>query len=156
MMFGKSQKCAWFQHAYPAFLRRNGLVEAGLSALWREGIAVHSRTASIMAKVIDLNYDDLVKGWIEDAMYEKFLLAFMVDDYINIHTKHRPTGINPSPVSAKATLLLKQSDTAKAIPADSNKHNPNRGDSILLTKFLEEKMTTSLALTYATSMTSWI
>ena len=127
MMFGQSQKCAWFQHANTAFLRRNGLSEAGLSALWREGIAVHPRTARIMAKVIDLNYDDLVKGWIEDAMYKKCLLAFMV----------------------------KRLDTAKAIPADSNKHNPNGVDSVLLTEFLEEKMP-SLGLTYAASMPSWI
>lgn len=49
MMYAQSQKCSWFQHAQASFLRKNGLSETGLVALWREGMAAHPRTARAMS-----------------------------------------------------------------------------------------------------------
>ena len=103
LMFAKSQKCSWFQHINASFLRRHGLSESGLTALWQEGLTVHPRTACVMAKVVSFSYESLVQGWIEDAVYKRSLLVFMVDDYTNIHTMHRPTTEVPLSVSQKAT-----------------------------------------------------
>ena len=58
-----------------------------------------------MARVLDFNYESLVQGWIEDAVYRSSLLAFTVDDYTNVHTMHRPTGDFLSVVWKEATLL---------------------------------------------------
>ena len=44
------------------------------------------------------------------------LLVFMVDDYTNIHTRHRPTTKVPLSVSQKATLLLKRYNDIPALP----------------------------------------
>ena len=157
LMFGQSQKCSWFQHANTSFLQKNGVSETGLIALWQEGITVHPRTARVMARVLDFNYESLVQGWIEDAVYRSFLLAFMVDDYTNVHTMHRPTGDLPSVVSKKATLLLKRFDDTSAIPVDPLKpaHNPAGVDSQLLLALLIEKMP-NLSRSFVESMPSWI
>ena len=120
-------------------------------------MAVHPRTAREMSKVIDFSYEGLVRSWIQDAMNRSAMLVFMVDDYTNVHTKHRPTETNPTVVSHKATLLLKRFDDVKAIPVEGlqQTHNPDGVDSKLLVKFLLEKMST-LSLIFAASMPSWI
>ena len=157
LMFAQSQKCSWFQHINASFLRRHGLSESGLTALWQEGLTVHPRTARVMAKVVSFSYESLVQGWIEDAVYKRSLLVFMVDDYTNIHTMHRPTTEIPLSVSQKATLLLKRYDDIPALPVGemSNVHNPVGVDEQLLLALLKEKMP-FLSTSFAEYMPDWI
>ncbi|XP_065051273.1 uncharacterized protein LOC135680946 [Rhopilema esculentum] len=157
LMFAQSQKCSWFQHINASFLRRHGLSESGLTALWQEGLTVHPRTARVMAKVVSFSYESLLQGWIEDAVYKRSLLVFMVDDYTNIHTMHRPTTEVPLSVSQKATLLLKRYDDIPALPVDemSNVHNPVGVDEQLLLALLKEKMP-FLSMSFAEYMPDWI
>ena len=131
------------------YLRRDGVSETGLVALWKEGMAVDPRTARVMSKCIHLSYDTLVKSWIQDAVNRSVMLVVMVDDYTSIHMKHRPKETNPTAVSNKASLLLKRFDDVNAIPVDGlqETHNPIGVDSHLLVKLLLEKLPT-LSLTF--------
>ena len=87
---------------------------------------------------------------------QKKLLILMVDNYPNIHTKHRPQVLNPTQISKKATLLLKRFD----IPAISSvglptANNPAGVDRDLISRYLEEHAS-SLSKTYAQVMPNWI
>ena len=110
-----------------------------------------------MAKVVSFSYESLVQGWIEDAVYKCSLLVFMVDDYTNTHTMHRPTTEIPLSVSQKATLLLKRYDDIPALPVGemSNVHNPVGVDEQLLLALLKEKMP-FLSMSFAEYMPAWI
>ncbi len=156
MMFGQSQKCSWYQHIQASFLRQHGLSDTGLTALWQEGVSVHPRTARLMSMSINESYKEMVKSFIDKAKSNGSLLVFMVDDYTNIHTKHRPTSVVPTVVSHKATLLLKCFDNIKAIPADQSiTHNPSAVDIPELVSYLRQNMPL-LCNTFASTMPSWI
>ena len=80
----------------------------------------------------------------------------MVDDYTNVHTKHRPKDLNPNQISKKATLLLKRFDHA-AIPVTNlpESNNPVGVDPTLLEYFVKDHLS-SLMKTYAQVMPNWI
>ena len=82
------------------------------------GSIVHPRSAHSMARVVSFSYESLVHGWIEDAVYKRLLLAFMVDENTNIHTMHRPKTEDRLSVSRKATLPLKRYGNTLALPLD--------------------------------------
>ena len=100
--------------------------------------------------------DSVIKEWIADTIQQEKLLVFMVDDYTNVHTKHRPKDLNPNQISKKATLLLKRFDHA-AIPVTNlpESNNPVGVDPTLLEYFVKDHLS-SLMKTYAQVMPNWI
>ena len=85
------------------------------------------------AKKKSATYDNVIRQWIGEAVDQKKLLILMVDDYTNMHTKHRPQDLNQTQISKKVTLLLKRFDMP-AIPRLRN-HNAKDDGNVDFTSF---------------------
>ena len=49
-----------------------------------------------------------MKDFIDETIHMKCLLVVMIDDYTNIHTKHRPLDSTTSTARSMATIFLKR------------------------------------------------
>ena len=104
-MFGQSQKANWFQKVISNIAVGKGISEGGLSVLNKSGITVSKSTQRReFLKVAD-SHESVVQDFIADAINKKALLALMIDDFTNIHTKKRPTDQATSSARSMATII---------------------------------------------------
>ena len=79
-----------------------------------------------------------------------------IDDYHNIHTKHRQDSNTQTQAVHMATLLVKVFPGIPAIEKEGapSPINPNAADVVILSKILKENMS-SLSKSYPCAMPDW-
>ena len=87
----------------------------------------------------------------------KCSLVVMIDDYTNIHTKHRPLDSTTSTARSTAAILLKRFPYSPAITAHPSLAvgNPQCLSIDMISDFFERSCK-KLFLTYASVMPQWI
>ena len=90
MVYSQSQRCNSFQIALSRTLQQFGISERGLESLRNLGITAHPRTVKAQSKLSSSFHSDTVQSFIESAIENEQLFIFLIDDYHNIHTQHRP------------------------------------------------------------------
>eukprot|EP00794_Sanderia_malayensis_P020709 gene20709-22741_t len=116
MVYGQSQKANWFQVTLSRTLSQYGISDFGLASLRNVGIAAHPRTVKTASLSAAENHSESVKQFFSNAADNNHFLVFFVDDYHNIHTKHRPSEKKQTQAVHMATLLVKEFKNIKAIP----------------------------------------
>ena len=157
MMYGQSQKDNYFQVAFSRTLQQFGIEEQGLASLRNLGIAAHPRTVQAEAKLSASIHLDNVNIFFEEAIANKQLVVMFIDDYHNIHAKHRPDSNTRTQAAVHmVTLLVKVFPGISAIEKEGapSPINPNAADVVILSKILKENMT-SLSKSYACAMPDW-
>ena len=154
-MFGQSQKANWFQKVISNIAVGRGISKVGLSVLNKSGIAVSKSTQRReFLKVAD-SHESVVQDLIADAINKKALLALMIDDFKNIHTKKRPTDQATSSARSMATIIIKRFSDGSAVSIDEQIINPDGISQDMLLQ-LTAKLLPSLSTTFASSMPFWI
>ena len=97
-------------------LQQFGISEQGLQSLRNLGIAAHPRTVKAQAKLSSSPHSSHVVSFIELAIENNQFMIFCIDDYHNIHTKHRPETKTQTQAVHMTTLLLKVFPNIKAVP----------------------------------------
>ena len=156
MMYSKSQRANWFQVSLARSLQQFGISQQGLASLRNLGIVAHPRTmkASILAS--SACYLDKVKEFFQAVIENKQFIIFCIDDYHNIHTKHRPEANIQTQTVHTTTLLVKVFPNIEAVPNDFLQlllpANPE--EESLMKKIIVEHMSTC-SQTYASTMPDW-
>ena len=134
-----------------------GISEAGLTILNKSGIAMPKTTQRRELCKSAKSHDKSTAAFINDSLRNEDLLVLMIDDYTNIHTKHRPKSQETSAARTMATILLKRFKGIPGIPAKTKNavKNPDGASSDLLVRFLETSFC-KLSTSYASTMPSWI
>ena len=158
MIYGQSQKANWFQVAQSRTLKQFGISEEGLIALRNLGIAAHPHTVKSALKSSASSHLNSLSQFFQDAVDNKQFLVVMIDDYHNIHTKHRPESKTQTQAVHMSTLLVKVFPNISAISKRENQSNllseqPVEPD--IIKRVLEESLPT-LSKTYAQSMPDWV
>ena len=107
MVFGQSHKCNWFQIALSRTLSQYGISESGLSALRNLGIAAHPRTVKTATASAAFSPLQQVQNFFTEATNKEYFILIFMDDYHNIHTKHRANEKQQTHAVHMATLLMK-------------------------------------------------
>ena len=102
MMYSQSQKCNLFQVALSRTLQQFGISNEGIESLRNLGIAAHPQTIRASTKSSSFSIT-----FIEAEIENSHFMLFLIDDYHNIHTKHRPEEKTQTQAIHMATLLLK-------------------------------------------------
>ena len=155
MVYSQSQGCNSFQIALSRTLQQFGISEKGLESLRNLGITAHPRTVKVQSKLSSSVHSDTVQSFIESAIENEHLLIFLIDDYHNIHTKHRPEAKKQTQDIHMATLLLKVFPEVKAIPKNVDLHPKSPVTIPELKAFLSSNMD-NLSKTYAEIMPDWV
>lgn len=116
MVFGQSQKANWFQVALSRTLSQYRISDYGLASLRNLGIAAHPRTVKSASLSSSANHLDAVNNFFKEAVEHEYFIVFFIDDYHNIHTKHRPSAKKQTQAIHMTTLLI----NIKAIPVEGN------------------------------------
>ena len=106
MVYSQSQRCNSFQIALSRTLQQFGISERGLESLRNLGITAHPRTVKAQSKLSSSFHSDTVQSFIESAIENEQLLIFLIDDYHNIHTQHRPEAKKQTQDIHMTTLLF--------------------------------------------------
>eukprot|EP00794_Sanderia_malayensis_P004178 gene4178-4734_t len=157
MVFGQSQKANWFQVALSRTLSQYGISDYGLASLRNLGIAAHPRTVKSASLSSSANHQEAVKNFFEESVKHEHFIVFFIDDYHNIHTKHRPSEMKQTQATHMSTLLVKVFKNIKAIPIEGNSSalSQHPADASLLKEMVEECMS-HLSKSYAQDMPDWI
>lgn len=158
MIYGRSQKANWFQVALSRTLKQFGISEEGLIALRNLGIAAHPHTVKSALKSSASSHLNSLSQFFQDAVDNKQFLVVMIDDYHNIHTKHRPESKTQTQAVHMSTLLVKVFPNVSAISKDENQSTLLSQQPVephIIRKVLEESMPL-LSKTYAQSMPDWV
>ena len=157
LMFGQSQKASWFQKILSNQVVSRGISDSGLSILNKSGISASKSTQKRELQKLASSHSNTVKGFIDETIRMKCLLVLMIDDYTNIHTKHRPLDSTTSTARSMATILLKRFPDVPAITADPSLAvaNPQCLSIDLISDFFERSCK-KLFLTFASVMPQWI
>ena len=107
MGYSQSQRCNSFQIALSRMLQQFGISEKGLESLRNLGITAHPRTVKVQSKLSSSSHSDTVQSFVESAIENEHLLIFLIDDYHNIYTHHRPEAKTQTQAIHMTTLLLK-------------------------------------------------
>ena len=118
MVYSQSQRSNSFQVALSRTLQQFGITEQGLQSLRNLGIAAHPHTVKAQAKLSSLSHSNHVVSFVESAIEKNQFLIFCIDDYHNIHTKHRPESKKQTDAIHMSTLLLKVFPNIKAVPQE--------------------------------------
>ena len=157
MLYGQSQRCNWFQVALSRTLQQFGITERGLASLMNLGIAAHPHTVKASAKLSASSHTTNLASFFENIVAKKQFLAIFIDDYHNIHTKHRPESKTQTQAIHMATLLVKVFPNVAAIPKVQDQpllsELPVQIDT--MSKILLENLQ-SLSKTYAQNMPDWV
>ena len=116
MVYSQSQRSNSFQVALSRTLQQFGINEQGLQSLRNLGIAAHPHTIKVQAKLSSSCHSNHVIRFIESAIENNQFMIFCIDDYHNIHTKHRPETKSQTQAVHMTTLLLKVFPNIKAVP----------------------------------------
>ena len=95
-----------------------GISEQGLQSLRKLGIAAHPHTVKAQTKISAASHTDDVKSFVQSAIENNHFLIFCIDDYHNIHTKHRPETQKQTEAVHMSTLLLKVFPNIQAVPVE--------------------------------------
>lgn len=155
MMYSQSQKSNTFQVALSRILQQFGITKQGLESLRNLGIAAHPQTIKVLRKSSCSTHSSDVITFIDSAIKNNQFLVFCIDDYHNIHTKHRPEAKTQTQSIHMATLLLKVFPGVKAVPHHENVL-PNSPVNIQEVKVLVLSSISSLSKTYAENMPDWV
>ena len=117
MIFGQSQKSNWFQVALSRTLSQFGISECGLAALRNLGIAAHPRTIKSATAIAASGHLQELQYFFSEATNKEHFIVVFIDDYHNIHTKHRANVKEQTQVVHMATMLVKVFEDIKALPA---------------------------------------
>ena len=158
MMYSQSQKANWFQVTLARTLQQFGISDQGLASLRNLGVAAHPRTVKTASKVSAAFHLDNVACFFQQVVANKHFLVFCIDDYHNIHTKHRPDTKAQTQAIHMSTLLVKIFPNVQAISTESLKTPllpvcPVQHELVL--KFVNSGMV-DLSQTYATNMPDWV
>ena len=116
MVYSQSQRSNSFQVALSRTLQQFGISEQGLQSLRNLGIAAHPHTVKAQAKLSSSSHSNHVVSFIESAIENNQFMIFCINDYHNIHTKHRPETKTQTQAVHMTTLLLKVFPNIKAVP----------------------------------------
>ena len=155
MVYSQSQRCNSFQVALSRTLQQFGISERGLESLRNLGITAHPRTVKAQSKLSSSSHSATVQNFIKSAIENEHLLIFLIDDYHNIHTQHRPEAKKQTQDIHMATLLLKVFPEVKAIPENVGLH-PKSPVTIPELKLLISSNVDNLSKTYAEIMPDWV
>eukprot|EP00112_Aurelia_sp_Birch-Aquarium-sp1_P011254 Seg2367.2 transcript_id=Seg2367.2/GoldUCD/mRNA.D3Y31 product="NIF3-like protein 1" protein_id=Seg2367.2/GoldUCD/D3Y31 len=120
LIYGQSQKANSFQIALSRTLKQFGISEQGLMSLRNLGIAAHPHTVKAAAKSSASSHPRSLVKFFQDAVSNEKLIVVMIDDYHNIHTKHRPKSKTQTNAVHMSTLLVKVFNDVDAISKDSS------------------------------------
>ena len=115
MLYGYSQKCNWFQVNLSRTLHQFGVSERGLASLMNLGIAAHPHTVKAAAKTYAVSQSSELTNFFAGVIEKNQFIAIFIDDYHNIHTRHRPNSSNQTQSIHMATLLVKVFPNIKAV-----------------------------------------
>ena len=98
-----------------------------------------------------------MKEFSQKIIENKDFIIFCIDDYHNIHTKHRPESKTQTQSVHTATLLVKVFPNIKAVSNDSLLPllPVNPVEESLLQTFIDEQMSI-ISQTYASKMPDWV
>ena len=157
MIYSQSQRGNWFQVSLARTLQQFGISQQGLESLRNLGIVAHPRTIKASMHVSSASHLDRVKGFFETAIENEQFVIFCIDDYHNIHTKHRPETKTQTQSVHTSTLLVKVFPNIKAVLSDP--HQPllpvNPVDEKLCKKLIDENIG-NISHTYASNMPDWV
>jgi hypothetical protein len=157
MIYSQSQRANWFQISLARTLQQFGISQQGLASLRNLGIVAHPRTIKASMQASSASHIDKVKAFFHTVIENEQFIIFCIDDYHNIHTKHRPeTKVQTQSVHT-STLLVKFFPNIKAM--HNNPLQPllpvNPVEDSLLKMFIDENMS-KLSKTYASNMPDWV
>ena len=115
MLYGQSQAADWFQIATTRTLKGLGLSSRGVENVRSMGLAAHPVAVASMCKKLSSEHLFSVKKFFDNAVENEDMVIVFIDDYHNIHTKHRPSSESQTQVAHMATLLVKSLKNVKAI-----------------------------------------
>jgi hypothetical protein len=157
MIYSQSQRANWFQVSLSRTLQQFGISERGLASLRNLGIAAHPRTVLAATNASSSTHLDRVTTFFQNVIDNEQFIVFCIDDYHNIHTKHRPESKVQTQSVHTTTLLVKVFPNIKAI---RNQDTPPLlpADPVNITslaKLINQHMG-KLSQTYATNMPDWV
>ena len=156
MVYSQSQRSNSFQVALARALQQFGISEQGLQSLRNLGIAAHPHRVRAQAKLSSSSHSNTVVNFIQSAIENNQFLILCIDDYHNIHTKHRPEVKTQTQTIHMSTLLLKVYPNINAVSHEGIKLLPKSPVEIDAMKvFLADNMD-SVSKTYAESMPDWV
>ena len=156
MMYSQSQKCNLFQVALSRILQQFGISNEGIESLRNLGIAAHPQTIRASTKSSSFSHSDHVLTFIESAIENNHFMLFLIDDYHNIHTKHRPEEKTQTQAIHMATLLLKVFPEVKAVSNHGVNLLPQYPVEIPSVKRFIACSMSKLSKTYAENMPDWV
>ena len=118
MMYSRSQRANWFQLSLARTLQQFGISHQGLASLRNLGIVAHPRTMKASMLALSASHLDRVKGFFQTVIEKEQFIIFCIDDYHNIHTKHRPESKTQTQAVHTTTLLVKVFPNIQAVPND--------------------------------------
>ena len=118
MMYSRSQRANWFQLSLARTLQQFGISHQGLASLQNLGIVAHPRTMKASMLASSASHLDRVKGFFQTVIEKEQFIIFCIDDYHNIHTKHRPESKTQTQAVHTTTLLVKVFPNIQAVPND--------------------------------------
>ena len=156
MMYRQSQQANWFQVATARTVKGLGASSRGIETLRNMGLTTHPVTASKVSRKMSLSHYESVNKFFQEAISNKHLVVIFIDDYLNIHTNHRPTDIAQTQPIHMATLLLKSFQNINAVysagPHDQAPEPANNG----LLRLLIDKNSSKLAKSYVEVVPDWL
>ena len=158
MMYGQSQRANWFQVALSRTLQQFGITEQGLASLRNLGIAAHPCTVKAASLSTASSHLSNLQIFFNQAIQSNQFLVMLIDDYHNIHTKHRPESKTQTQAIHMSTLLVKTFPNVKAIRKSDNLpplRSKEPVDSTLVRQILTERMP-YLSSTFAQNMPDWM
>ena len=107
LIYGRCQRANYFQLALSRTLRQFGLCEQGLISIRNLGIVAYPQTVRAVAKSLAASQSNNLVSFFQEAVQSKQFIVVMIDDYHNIHTKHRTEKKTQTDTVHMATLLVK-------------------------------------------------
>ena len=157
MIYSKSQRANWFQVSLARTLQQFGISQQGMESLRNLGITAHPRTIKASLQASSASHIDKVKLFFQTVIENKQFIIFCIDDYHNIHTKHRPETKTQTQSVHTSTLLVKVFPNIKAVPNDPLQPllPVNPVEDTLVKIFIDENMS-NFSKTYASNMPDWV
>lgn len=135
-------------------MQQFGITEQGLASLRNLGIAAHPRTVKAACLSTASSHLSNLQSFFNQAVQSNHFLVMFIDDYHNIHTKHRPESKTQTQAIHMSTLLVKTFPNVKAVQKTENLSpllSKEPVDSTLVGQVLAERMP-YLSSTFAQNM----
>ena len=140
-MYSKSQRANWSNVSLSRTLQQFVISQQVLSSLRNLGITAHPCTIKGSMLIWSASHLDRVKEFFKTVIENEQFIIFCIDDYHDIHTKHRPEAKPQTQPTNTATLLVKvfpnmpvvRLDYRKVLRPNCNSRLPtdwNKGDAM--------------------------